>query len=188
MPARFKPGTALNACEKRSVDLVQSPSAMNSVLCAVSALLGTLSWKLPTSQSEPGCGFQTHTHTHPTTHTHTHTHTTTRHHTTHTHTHTHNINTAYSVQRLDTGWKVRGSNPSGGSDCFLRHIRQDRPTAHPDYCTIRNGAFSPRVKQPGPEADHPPRSGAEAKHELQHSCTPPLCAKQCMLRGDLYRY
>jgi len=61
LPARFKPGTALNACESQSVDLVQSLSAANSAVCAVIALQGTLSlhqrWQFPNSQSKPGCGF-----------------------------------------------------------------------------------------------------------------------------------
>ena len=130
LPARFKQGTALNACEKRSVDLVQDASAANSALCTLIALRGTL-WlcqrcQLPNSQSKIWMRLldmmSSHTHTH-------------------THTHTHNINTAYRDFIQAEGFEVQ--TPVRARDFFfLRHIRQDRPpTAYPDYCTIRNGAF-----------------------------------------------
>jgi hypothetical protein len=67
---------------------------------------------------------------------------------------------AQSVQRLTTGWAVRGSNPDGG-EIFSS---SPDPGAHPASCTMGTGSF-PGVKRPGRDADHPPRSSADVKKE-----------------------
>jgi hypothetical protein len=57
-----------------------------------------------------------------------------------------------SVQRLATGWTVRGSNP-GGDEIF-----RTRPTgtgAHPASCTMVTGSF-PGVKRPRRDVDQTP--------------------------------
>ena len=59
---------------------------------------------------------------------------------------------AQSVQRLATGWTVRGSNPSWGAR-FSAPV-QTGPGAHPASCTRGTGSF-PGVKRPGRGADHP---------------------------------
>jgi hypothetical protein len=63
---------------------------------------------------------------------------------------------AQSVQRLATGWTVRGSNskkkPPVGAR-FFAHV-QTGPGAHPVSCTIGAGSF-PAVKRLG-RGDHPP--------------------------------
>jgi hypothetical protein len=46
---------------------------------------------------------------------------------------------AQSVERLATGWTVRGSNPSGGE------IFRTGPGAHPASCTMGTGSY-PRVE------------------------------------------
>ena len=65
-----------------------------------------------------------------------------------------------SVQRLATGWTVRGSNPGGG-EIFLTC-----PEAHPASYTMGTGSF-PGVKRPGRGVDHPPASSAEVKVRVE---------------------
>ena len=48
------------------------------------------------------------------------------------------LKVAQSVQRLTTGWVVRGSNPGGG-ETF--RTRPDRPWDHPASCTMGTGWF-----------------------------------------------
>ena len=50
---------------------------------------------------------------------------------------------AQSLQRLATGWTVRGSNPGGRRDSSVPV--QTGPGAHPASCTMGTGSF-PRVK------------------------------------------
>ena len=59
---------------------------------------------------------------------------------------------AQSVQRLATGWTVRGSNPGWG----VRYSApvQTGPGAHPAFCTMGTGSFQ-GVKRPGRGADPP---------------------------------
>ena len=59
---------------------------------------------------------------------------------------------AQSVQRLATGWTVRGSNPGGAR---LSASVQTGPGAHPASCTMGTGSL-PGVMRPGRGADHPP--------------------------------
>ena len=48
---------------------------------------------------------------------------------------------AQSVQRLATGWTVRGSNPGGGGGQDFLHLSQTGPGAHPAFCTMGTGSF-----------------------------------------------
>jgi hypothetical protein len=77
---------------------------------------------------------------------------------------------AQSIERLATGWKVRGSN-SGGDEIFA-HV-QTGPDVHPASCTMGTGSF-PGVKRPGRGADYPPPSSAEVKKEQSYTSTHPL--------------
>ena len=70
---------------------------------------------------------------------------------------------AQSVQRLATGWAVRGSNPGGGE---IFRIRPDRPWGPPSLLHIGYRVF-PRVKRPGRGADHPPPSSAEVEGRVE---------------------
>jgi hypothetical protein len=77
---------------------------------------------------------------------------------------------AQSVQRLATGWKVRGSNPGGAR--FSAHI-QTGSGANPASCTVGSGSF-PGVKAAKRDADHTPPSSAEVKKELSYTSTHPM--------------
>jgi hypothetical protein len=55
---------------------------------------------------------------------------------------------AQSVQRLATGWKVRGSNPGGGGEEKFSAPIQTGPEAHPASYTMGTGSF-PGVKGTG---------------------------------------
>ena len=62
---------------------------------------------------------------------------------------------AQSVQRLATGWTVRGSNPGGGAR--FSSLVQTGPGAQPAFYTMGTGSF-PGVKRLGRDDDHPPPS------------------------------
>jgi hypothetical protein len=70
---------------------------------------------------------------------------------------------AQSVQRLATGWTVRGSNP-GGDDIFS--TAQTGPGAHPAIYTMGTESF-PGVKQSRRGVDHAPSSSAEVKERIE---------------------
>jgi len=69
-----------------------------------------------------------------------------------------------SVQRLATGWTVRGSDPGGGAR-FSAPL-QTGPVAHPASYTMGTGSF-PGVKRLGRGLDHPPPSSAEVKERVE---------------------
>ena len=71
---------------------------------------------------------------------------------------------AQSVQRLATGWTVRGSNPGGGQDFPYPSIPV--PGAHPASYTMCTGSYQ-GVKRPGRGADHPSPSSAEVKERVE---------------------
>jgi hypothetical protein len=71
---------------------------------------------------------------------------------------------AQSVQRLATGWTVRGSNPGGG-EIFRSH--PDRPWGLPSLLYNRYRVSFPGVKRPGRGVDHPPLSSAEVKERVE---------------------
>jgi len=72
------------------------------------------------------------------------------------------IRTAQKVQRLATGWTIRGSNPGGGQTFQLI---QTRNGAHLASC-IMNGyhVSSLGLNLPGRGVDHLPSSDAGAEH------------------------
>jgi hypothetical protein len=67
---------------------------------------------------------------------------------------------AQSVQRLATGWTVRGSNPDGGE---IFRTRPDRRWGPPSLLCKGYRVSYPGVKRPGRGVDYPPPSGAEVK-------------------------
>jgi hypothetical protein len=66
------------------------------------------------------------------------------------------------VQRLATGWTVRGSNPCG-SEIFAPF--ETGPGAHTASYTMGTGSF-PGVKRPGRVVDHPPPPSVEVKERV----------------------
>jgi hypothetical protein len=64
---------------------------------------------------------------------------------------------AQSVQRLATGWTVRGSNSGGGET--LR-TRQDRLCGSPSLLYSDYRVSLRQVKRPGRDVNHPPPSSA----------------------------
>jgi hypothetical protein len=71
---------------------------------------------------------------------------------------------AQSVQRLATGWRVRGSNPGGGE---IFRTRPDPPWD--PHNLLYNGyrVSFPVVKRWGRGVDHPPPSNTEVKKRVQ---------------------
>jgi hypothetical protein len=63
-----------------------------------------------------------------------------------------------SVERLATGWTVRGSNPGGGE---IFRIHPDQPGAHPASCTVGTGPVL------GLGVNHPTLFSAEAKERVE---------------------
>jgi hypothetical protein len=70
-----------------------------------------------------------------------------------------------SVQQLDTGWMVRGSNPGGGK---IFCTRSDRI-----WGTMSTGSF-PGVNWPGRGFDHPSHLAPRLRKEYSYKSTPPL--------------
>ena len=85
----------------------------------------------------------------------------------------------HSVQRLATGWTIRGSNPGEGR-AFSAPV-QTGPGAHPTSCTTDTGSF-PGAKRPW---RLPPLSNAEVKERVQLFLYSPLLG---LFQGDLYLY
>ena len=88
---------------------------------------------------------------------------------------------AQSVQRLDTGWTVRGSNP--GRARFLAHV-QTGPGAHPASYTVGTGSFT-GVKRPGRDVDHPIHLASRLKKEQSYTSTPFL-GLRALFYGELF--
>jgi hypothetical protein len=65
---------------------------------------------------------------------------------------------AQSVQRLATGWTVRGSNPGGGE---IFRTCPDRPWGPPSLLYNGHRVFPGGRKRPGRDADPSPPSSAE---------------------------
>ena len=74
---------------------------------------------------------------------------------------------AQSVQRLDTGCTVRGSNPCGGGGAKFSSPVQSSSEAHPASRMISTGSLSPRVERPSRGVGHPPPSMTEVKEIVQ---------------------
>ena len=67
-----------------------------------------------------------------------------------------------SVQRLATGWTVRGSNPGGGE---IIRTRSDRPRGRPSLLYTGDRSSFPGVKLPGSGVDQPPHLERRLKEE-----------------------
>ena len=77
---------------------------------------------------------------------------------------------AQSVQRLATGWTVRGLNTGGGE---ILRTRPDRPWGQPSL--LYNGhRVIPGREAPERGVNHPPPSSAEVKKEQSYTSTPRL--------------
>ena len=72
---------------------------------------------------------------------------------------------AQSVQRLSTGWTVRGSNPGGGRD-FPHASRPALGSTQPPVQSVPGVSFL-GVKRSGRGVDHPPPSSAEVKERVE---------------------
>ena len=71
---------------------------------------------------------------------------------------------AHLVQRLATGWTVRGSNPSG--EARFSATVHTSCKAHPASYTVGTGSFQ-GVKRPGRDIEHPPLSSSEVKERVE---------------------
>ena len=71
---------------------------------------------------------------------------------------------AQSVQRLATGWTIRGSNPGAGR---IFRIRPDRPWSPHRLLHKGYRVCSPGVKWPGRGFDHLPTSSAVVKERVE---------------------
>jgi hypothetical protein len=69
-----------------------------------------------------------------------------------------------SVQRLATGWTVRGSNPGGGE---IFRTRPDRPWGPPSLLYNRYRVSFLGIKRPGRGVNYPPTSSIEVKERLE---------------------
>ena len=97
---------------------------------------------------------------------------------------------AQSVQRLATGWKVRGSNPSGGRD--FPHLSRSAlgSTQPPVQCVL---GLSGGKEWPGRAPDPSPPSSAVVMKGQSYTSTRPIgrtaCTEpQCLYKGALYLY
>jgi hypothetical protein len=89
---------------------------------------------------------------------------------------------AQSVQRLSTGWTVRGSNPGGGE---IFHTRPVRPWGPPILLYNGYRVSFPGVKRPGRGVDHSPSSSTEVKERLLPLCTFAACSRVKFKNRDL---
>ena len=71
---------------------------------------------------------------------------------------------AQSVQRLVTGWTVRGSNPGTGE---IFRTRPDRPWGLPSLLYNGYRVSFPRVKRPGRGVDQQTPSREEVKEKVE---------------------
>ena len=93
-----------------------------------------------------------------------------------------------SVQQLDTGWQVWGSNPGGGE---IFRTCPDQPWDPPNL--LYNGyRFFPEGKErPGRDAEPSPTSSVVVIKEQSYTSTPPMgrtvCTQpQCLYKDALY--
>ena len=95
-----------------------------------------------------------------------------------------------SVQRLVTGWKVRGSNPGGGE---IFRTCPDRSWGPPSLLCNGYRVFPGGKERSGCDADLLPPSSAVVKKKWSYTSTPPMgrtaCTEhQCLYNGALYLY
>ena len=94
---------------------------------------------------------------------------------------------AQSVQRLATGWTVRGSNPGWGE---IFRTCPDRPWGPPSLLYNGYRVFPGGKEWPGRDADPLPPSSAVVKKGQSYTSTPPVgrmarTDPQCMYKGAL---
>ena len=97
---------------------------------------------------------------------------------------------AQSVQRLATGWTVRGSNAGGGE---IFRTCPDRPWGPPSLLYNGYRVFSRGKERPGRDADPSPPSSAVVMKGQSYTSTSSIgrtaCTEpQCLYKGDLYLY
>jgi len=93
-----------------------------------------------------------------------------------------------SVQRLATGWTVRGSNPGGGE---IFRTCPYWPWGPPSLMYNGYRVFPRGKERPGRDADPSPPSSAMVKKGYIYTSTPPMgytaCIEpQCLYKGTLY--
>jgi len=74
------------------------------------------------------------------------------------------VRIAQSVQRIATGWTVRGSNPGCGE---MFRTRPDRPSGPPSLAYNVYRVSFPWVKRPDRDINHSPPSSAEVKEIVE---------------------
>ena len=79
---------------------------------------------------------------------------------------------AQSVQRLATGWTVRGSNPADREGDEIFRARLDWPCGIPRLPYNGYWVFLLQVKRLGNGVNHPPPSSAEVKERVDISLLP----------------
>ena len=87
---------------------------------------------------------------------------------------------AQSLQRLASGWTVRGSNPGG--EARLSSPVKTGPGTHPAFYTVVTG-----VEPPGRGVDHPLPSSAEVKERVEVYLYSPSRSSRPVL-GELHLY
>jgi hypothetical protein len=89
---------------------------------------------------------------------------------------------AQLVQRLATGWTVRGSNPGGGE---IFRTRPDRPCGPPSLLYNEYRVSFLGAKRPGRGVDHPPSSSARVKERVELYLYSPSGPSWLVLGGNL---
>ena len=89
-----------------------------------------------------------------------------------------------SVQRLATGWTVRGSNPGGGK---IFRTRPDRPWDPPSLLYNGNQVSLPGVKRSGRGVNHPPHLAPRLKKKYSYLPPPPV-GLHGLFQGKFYLY
>jgi hypothetical protein len=77
------------------------------------------------------------------------------------------IATGYRLDNRGVGVRVLV-----GSEFSLLHLVQTGSGVHPASYPMGTGSSFPRVKQPGPEADHSPPASSEVKNVWIYTSTP----------------
>ena len=92
--------------------------------------------------------------------------------------------TAQLVQRLATGWTIRGSNPGGGE---IFRTCPDRPWGPPSFLYSGYQVFPRGKERLGRDADPSAPSSAVVKKEQSYDSTPPMGRTACTEPLCLYK-